>query len=249
MDSSEHVQPRSAAARRRTRRGPLRARIARRQASHSYLSLLVLIVVEFIVVAAAPNSAWVRSALLLLASLILADASWASGLTRGRRPVFVLVAAGTGILAILQLVRGGATVTGTTWIAAFVVGAATAGTLIVGVLDQDDVNVQSVLGAICVYILLGLLFTQLYGAVAALGDGALFVQSAGDGTASLRLYFSYVTLATLGYGDLTPAGALGRTLAISEALLGQLYLVTVVAVLVSRIGRASREQRAARSPS
>jgi len=59
--------------------------------------------------------------------------------------------------------------------------------------------------------------------------------------ARFRLYFSFVTLATLGYGDYTPAGSLGRTLAIVEALFGQLYLVTVIAVLVSRMRRASPE--------
>ena len=62
-----------------------------------------------------------------------------------------------------------------------------------------------------------------------------------DGTVSLRLYFSYVTLATLGYGDYTAAGDLGHTLAIVEALFGQLYLVTVVAVLVSRLGIVHRQ--------
>src|SRR6266576_206105 len=53
------------------------------------------------------------------------------------------------------------------------------------------------------------------------------------------LSLSFVALATLGYGDYTPAGSLGRTLSIVEALTGQLYLVTVIAVLVSRIQRRS----------
>ena len=66
------------------------------------------------------------------------------------------------------------------------------------------------------------------------GSGNFFAQGT-DGTRSLRLYFSFVTLATLGYGDYTAAGELGRTLAVVEALFGQLYLVTVVAVLVSRM--------------
>ena len=63
-----------------------------------------------------------------------------------------------------------------------------------------------------------------------------------DGTRPLRLYFSYVTLATLGYGDYTAAGNLGRALAVLEALMGQLYLVTVVAVVVTRLGRPGRER-------
>jgi hypothetical protein len=96
-----------------------------------------------------------------------------------------------------------------------------------------------VTGAVCVYVLIGLLFVYMYGVIAAVGSGDFFAQGT-DGSRSLRLYFSYVTLATLGYGDYTAAGELGRTLAIVEALFGQLYLVTVIALLVSRI-RSSRE--------
>ena len=54
------------------------------------------------------------------------------------------------------------------------------------------------------------------------------------------LYFSFITQTTVGYGDFTAAGNLGRALASLEALVGQLYLVTVVAVLVSRMASASR---------
>ena len=50
-----------------------------------------------------------------------------------------------------------------------------------------------------------------------------------------RVYFSYVTLATLGYGDYTPAGKTARMMAVLEALSGQLYLVTIVALVVSRL--------------
>ena len=70
--------------------------------------------------------------------------------------------------------------------------------------------------------------------MAAVSSADFFAQGT-DGTRSLRLYFSFVTLATLGYGDYTPAHELSRTLAIVEALFGQLYLVTVIALLVSRI--------------
>src|SRR6266436_5321882 len=118
--------------------------------------------------------------------------------------------------------------------------ARTDSTLSLGLVDQGEANVRAVSGAVCVYVLIGLLFVFLYGAIAKLGSGHFFAQGT-DGTRSLRLYFSFVTLATLGYGDYTPAGSLGRTLAIVEALFGQLYLVTVIAVLVSRMRRASPE--------
>ena len=82
----------------------------------------------------------------------------------------------------------------------------------------------------------------VYGAVAAFGDDAFFAQGT-DGTRSLRLYFSYVTLATLGYGDYTPTSNFGHTVAIIEALFGQLYLVTVVALLVARLNPRRAAQR------
>jgi hypothetical protein len=109
----------------------------------------------------------------------------------------------------------------------------------IGVVDQRGVNKQSVLGAISIYVLIGMFFVYVYGAIAALGSGDFFAQGT-DGTPSVRLYFSYVTLATLGYGDYTPAGDLGHTLAVVEALVGQLYLVTVVALLVGNLVQARR---------
>jgi hypothetical protein len=116
---------------------------------------------------------------------------------------------------------------------------ATIATVALGVVDQGEANVQAVTGAVCVYLLIGMLFVFLYGVLAALGSGDFFAQGT-DGTRSLRLYFSFVTLATVGYGDYTAAGELARTLAVVEALVGQLYLVTVIAVLVSRMrGRRS----------
>ncbi len=59
-----------------------------------------------------------------------------------------------------------------------------------------------------------------------------------------RLYFSFVTLGTLGYGDITPVGGPARALAVSEAIVGQMYLVVVVARLVSLYeGSALRDER------
>jgi voltage-gated potassium channel len=57
------------------------------------------------------------------------------------------------------------------------------------------------------------------------------------GTRSDYMYFSFITLATVGYGDLTPQGGLGRALAVLEGLFGQIYLVTAVAALVGNLGR------------
>ena len=122
-------------------------------------------------------------------------------------------------------------------IAALIV--ATIAALGAGIVDQGRVNVKSITGAVCVYLLLGMFFDFLYGAVAALGDGPFFANGT-DGTGFERLYFSYVTLATLGYGDYTAGGTVGRSLAVAEVLMGQLFLVTAVGLLVGLLVSARR---------
>jgi hypothetical protein len=217
--------------------------VGRLRASHSYRPVLVLIFAVFAFVSAAPEAAWARAVLTLGLCLLLLLALWTSGVTRdyrlGTALVAVVVAAAVG-----ALVNGGSTLEGSLGLVDFALAVAAAVAIGIGVVDQGEVNRQSVLGAICIYVLLGLLFTFVYGAVAVLQSGPFFAQGT-DGTASLRLYFSYVTLATLGYGDYTARTNLGHTLAIVEALLGQLYLVVVLALLVSNLGRKGPKPPAA----
>jgi hypothetical protein len=98
------------------------------------------------------------------------------------------------------------------------------------------VSGETLLGAICVYLLLGLLFAAADGTIEGVQGTAFFVQLARASWMD-RLYFSFVTLTTVGFGDLTPATDAGRVAAITEALTGQLYLVSVVAVVVGNLGR------------
>jgi len=104
---------------------------------------------------------------------------------------------------------------------------------------RRTVDIHTVAGAICVYVLLGMMFAFTYAAIDAIGQGNFFVQTS-HATLPNFLYFSFITQTTVGYGDYTAAGNLGRALASLEALIGQLYLVTVVAVLVSRMASQSR---------
>jgi hypothetical protein len=212
------------------------SRVARLKASHSYLSVLLLVFATFVFITAAPEARWAQSVIVLLECGTLILALWTSGLGEDFRPGLVIVSIATAAAVLLPLTSGD-TIEGIVWIFQVVLAVGVVAVLGLGVVDQDEINKQSILGAICAYVLLGLLFTFIYGAAAELGSGSFFAQGT-DGTASLRLYFSYVTLATLGYGDYTPAGDLGHALAVLEALMGQLYLVTVLAVLVSRLGNS-----------
>jgi hypothetical protein len=151
------------------------------------------------------------------------------------RPALVLIAVGVAF-AVAEIAVDERTMAGIVWLADVAFVAATIVVIGVGVVDQREINRRSISGAVCVYLLLGILFTFAYGGLATLGSGDFFAQGT-DGTIADRVYFSCVTLATLGYGDYTAAGSLGRALSISEALLGQLFLVTIVALLVGRFGQ------------
>ncbi len=102
--------------------------------------------------------------------------------------------------------------------------------------DKQTVTVEAVLGVVSVYILVGMLFAFVYGVINQVG-GAPFFDQGGSATVARCLYFSFTTLTTTGYGDLTARTNLGHTLSVSEALLGQIYLVTVVSLLVGNLGR------------
>jgi hypothetical protein len=113
-------------------------------------------------------------------------------------------------------------------------------------LRRRRVDIHTVLGAICVYVLIGMIFTFIYAAIGEI-EGTFFAQTQ-HATLPDFLYFSFVTQTTVGYGDLSAAGSLGRALAAFEAMVGQLYLVTVVALVVSNMARARRPDLDAPDP-
>jgi hypothetical protein len=95
------------------------------------------------------------------------------------------------------------------------------------------VDSETVLGAIAAYLMAGMFFAFLYHALGTTQTHLPFFGSQGRGTLSQDLFFSFTTLTTTGYGDLVPAGNPGQTLAVLEMLIGQLFLVTAVAKVVS----------------
>jgi Ion channel len=103
-------------------------------------------------------------------------------------------------------------------------------------ISHPTIKSATVAGALCIYLLVGLFFAFVFGFIAAVGLGPFFVSQKRAEFADY-LYFSYSTLTTLAYGDLTARATLGRMLAVTEALFGQMYLVSVVALLVSNFGR------------
>jgi hypothetical protein len=96
------------------------------------------------------------------------------------------------------------------------------------------VDLNSLVGAFCVYLLLGLIWALLYRLLHLYGWATFSgnIHENGQEVFPDLLYFSFVTLASLGYGDIAPIGGLVRTFAYLEAVIGQFYLAVMVASLV-----------------
>jgi hypothetical protein len=217
-------------------------RLQRVRSSHSYGFVLLLVLSSFVFIALAPSERWAVAVVVLVEAAILSLAIWTSGLVFRRLAIPIILV--IGLLAALAVTLDGNETTrivvGVVDVAFLVSSCAVIGA---GVWDQQRVNQQSILGALSIYVTIGILFTVVYGVLATVDNGPFFAQGT-DGNASDRLYFSFVTLATLGYGDYTAATDLGRMLAVIEVLIGQLYLVTVVALLVANLGHRRGEPRA-----
>lgn len=98
--------------------------------------------------------------------------------------------------------------------------------------SRRTVDVQTILGAIAAYLLIGMFYAFAYRLVGIVQDGPFFGGD-GDGTMSQDLFFSFTTMLTVGYGNLVPAGNPGQTMAVAEGLTGQLFLVVAVAKAVA----------------
>jgi hypothetical protein len=196
--------------------------------------LLLLATFLFLVLASGFTGGWVPIASVLLeGATLLAALSAANATRRVLRLAIVLVAAGlvSGVLAVVV----GTDPRGPLFLlSALLVGAAPIA-IIRSIFQRKVIDVRTVLGAICIYMLIGMLWAFLYTAIGALDSSPFFAQI-DEATTADFLYFSYVTQTTVGYGDLTAAEDLGRALSVLEALIGQLYLVTVIALLVGRLG-------------
>jgi hypothetical protein len=103
----------------------------------------------------------------------------------------------------------------------------------------DRVTAQHIYAALSAYLLIGMMFSEFFGALNVLAPGPFFANGQPANNQTLQ-YFSFTTLTTLGYGDFTAVGSLGRAIAVLEALSGQVFLATLVARLVSAYEGGSR---------
>ena len=213
---------------------------------YRYGWVLVLLSITFVFMAVGSPDAWARVVTVALQGLTLLAALVASRAGRRISRIAALVVTIAWLSSILSIaVSDSHTPTGVFFALNVLLVGATPVVIAQALYRRGMVDVHTVLGAICIYVLIGMMFAFGYAAINELGSTSFFAQTSHAGLPDF-LYFSFVTLTTVGYGDLTAATNLGRAVAVTEALAGQLYLVTIIAVLVSRM--ASRASPITNSP-
>jgi Ion channel len=199
----------------------------------AYGLVLVLILTTFVVTMTLPPEGWVgRVVAVAIAGLTAIIALTSSDVALGRVRLAVWGAAAAVIAAALARAVSSDALLGVAFVIDSFLLAVAAVTILRRVIPSAMVDFRTILGAISVFTLLGLLFGFLFIALGRLASGDVF---AGVAHAQARdyLFFSYTTLTTTGYGNLVPAGDIGQILAVFEMLTGQIFLVTLVAGLVS----------------
>lgn len=199
----------------------------------SNATLLVLLLANFFLLALIDDPRWgaLLSTLLAAVALVVAISDPDAGTTIRRRHAVSITACVA--LAPIVLFVNSASLVGLTYLLPVVLlVTATLPVTISRTLQHRQITHETVFGAVSAYVLVGLLFAFVYLAADELRDGPFFAQ-AGEHSQSEFLYFSFVALTTLGFGDLSPAEGLPQALTVLEALTGQIFLVTLVARLVT----------------
>jgi hypothetical protein len=193
--------------------------------------VVLLVLATYVTASLTRYSGW--SAVLIVA-LGATSAVVALGTSRAKRRT-VRAAAVVGIVCVVLAVIAELTddtgYLGATAFAQFVLMIAATASVLRAVITEPRVTFRTILGAISVYLIFGLLFTSLYVGVDRLQDGPFFVNG-GNETGDF-IFFSFTTLTTTGYGNLVPADQPGKMFSGLEMLLGQIFLVTLIAGLVS----------------
>ena len=202
--------------------------------ANAYGLVLILVLITFVVMMTLPPEGWGgRVTAVAIAGLTAIVAFTSSDVRPERVRLAALVVVAAVVAAFIAERIPSDRLLGLAFGAVSILLAIAAVTILRRVIvGASHVDFRTILGAVSVYALLGLLFAFFYFAVARWTDSGFFAGVA-ESRSSDYLFFSYTTLTTTGYGNLIPAGTVGQSFAVFEMLLGQIFLITLVAGLVS----------------
>ena len=210
-----------------------RGSVSDRPAQFRYGVVFLLVLALAVFVIAAPSANWSRAVAAAIegAALVVAVAT-----ARERRDVRYrnAVIVGVAMIVLIVLVATGAAPGGFIEAANVVVTAAISVVIVRGVLRlvrRRGVTVEAVAGGLAIYLSVGLVFAWIIGFITHVSSTPYFAQHT-DGTVGDRVYFSFTVLTTTGFGDFSAATPAGHAIAVIEMLTGQLYLVTIIGVLI-----------------
>jgi hypothetical protein len=209
-----------------------------RPAEYRYAAVLLLTLLTVVWLILTPSASWSRAVAFALQGTALVVVIATSRQRKDRRRAHAVIGAGCAA-ALVVAVGAGALPYWTDMAGGGLLSIAIPCALVGGLLRlvrTHGVTLQAVAGSLAIYLLVGLAFAWFIGLVAAVGDAAYFTNGT-DGTVSSRVYFSFTVLTTTGFGDYTAATSTGRALAVVEMLGGQLYLVTVIGVVIGSFGQ------------
>lgn len=214
------------------------------RASDAFGFVLLLVLVTYVLTFLLANRSWTAVVLTLATSATTVMAMISSHVrARVVRPV-IWIAVLTVALAALAAASGDRFWLNVASVVQITLLALAMGAVLVRVITTREVGSRTLLGALSVYAVLGILFSFAYGTIDRI-EGQPFFEGVPNPHGGDFIFFSYTTLTTTGYGNLVPAGQAGRMVSGIEMMLGQIFLVTLVAGLVSlwRPGEGLRRRR------
>jgi hypothetical protein len=198
-----------------------------------FVLLLVVILADLMIAPLLAGTVAGLRATQALSAVMLVAALWAAGVHRPAVALFLP----TLLAQLLAVYSGNEALLATAMLLRIAFFAYATGIIMWRTLREAEVSLDTIAGAACAYTLLGVVWGSIYMLLEFLHPGSFHIPAewllgvARDPNAAL-VYFSFVTLTTVGYGDITPIWPGAAGLAVSEAIVGQLYLAITVARLV-----------------
>ncbi len=220
-----------------------------REPTYRYGAVFLLMLTLVVFVVAAPSSSLSWAVAISIGAVALLVAGTTAGAPWAARPAFARLLAAISVIVVAATVSGLAPRSLIATYGALIAGAVP---LVIArglwrLVHARGVTLQAVAGALVIYLSLGLVFAWAITLIVQISDTPYFAQHT-NGTLGDRVYFSFTALTTTGFGDFSAGTPVGHALTVIEMLTGQLYLATVIGVLIgSYVGRG--RSRPADSPS